>query len=183
MESKEIVALYGMSGLFQLLSQKSGGAIVRSLETKETRFVSTRLHALNPIKGISIYLDNNDSVELMKVFREMLKQETGNPPVDIKIAKEEDVRNYFKTIVPEYDREKVHFSDIKKAIRWFQILKTENLISMEEEPAKVEENKDSDTVPKTTIKTFPKQIDRKLQTTAPKVIPPKQNIMSPKRGG
>ena len=128
MELDDIVSVSGLSGLYKLIAQKSDGVVIQSLETKETKFASSRLHKLSTLKGIGIYLENDDQIELFDVFKEMMKQEVMNPPVDVKSNTEEKVRSYFKTIITLYDPEKVHFSDIRKVILWYQVLKAQNLI-------------------------------------------------------
>ncbi len=140
MEFKDIVAVTGMSGLFKAGTPKSNGLIVTNLEDNKSTFVSSRTHGVTTLENISVFRQNDETIELKSVFIEMLKQETENPPVDSKSSSDE-IKNYFKKIIPDYDEEKVHQSDMKKMLRWFHILKSHNLIK---EEAKEEKNQNEE---------------------------------------
>ena len=127
MEFKDIISVTGMSGLFKAGNQKGDGLIVTKLEDNKSTFVSARSHGITTLENISVFREHDETIELKLVFAEMLKQETTNPPVDAK-ASPDELKKYFKKIIPDYDNERVHQSDMKKMIRWFHILKANNLI-------------------------------------------------------
>lgn len=127
-----------MGGLFKMESHKPSGLIVTSLTEGWTKFVSNREHLFSPLDNISIYTAN-DTVELLDVMLKAYEQKTNNPPVDAK-SDNATLSAYFEKVLPEYDREKVHISDIKKFIKWFQILDEKGILATEiEEKAKEEE--------------------------------------------
>lgn len=132
MEFKDIVAVTGMNGLFKAGNPKSNGLIVTNIEDNKSTFVSSRTHGVTTLENISIFRNHDETIELKLVFAEMLKQETENPPVNSS-ASPEEIKKYFKKIIPDYDEERVHQSDMKKILRWFHILKPHNLIKPEEE--------------------------------------------------
>jgi hypothetical protein len=132
MEFKDIISVTGMSGLFKAGNPKGDGLIVTNLEDNKSTFVSSRNHGVTALENISVFREHDETIELRLVFAEMLKQEAENPPVDVKSAPEE-LKKYFKKIIPDYDEQRVHQSDMKKMIRWFHILKANNLIKTAEE--------------------------------------------------
>ena len=131
MEYREIVAVTGLGGLFHLLTTKSDGAIVRNLEDKSTKFISARLHNVTPIETIEVYT-TGENVRLQEVFKKMLENESTTPPVDPKSADNISFKTYFKTILPEFDEERVYVSDMKKMLKWYKLLKANDLLKFEE---------------------------------------------------
>jgi len=136
MEYREIVAVTGIGGLYHLLTTKSDGAIVRNLADKTTKFISARLHNVTPIETIEVYT-TGENVRLQEVFKKMLDHETAIPPVDPKNADTNTIKTYFKSILPEFDEERVYVSDMKKMLKWYQLLKSNELLKFEEPAADV----------------------------------------------
>ncbi|HRF75859.1 MAG TPA: DUF5606 domain-containing protein [Chitinophagales bacterium] len=137
MRFRDITSITGMGGLFKMESHKPSGLIVTSLTEGWTKFVSNREHLFSPLDNISIYTAN-DTVELLDVMLKAYEQKSSNPPVDAK-SDNATLSAYFEKVLPEYDREKVHISDIKKFIKWFQILDEKGILATEiEEKAKEE---------------------------------------------
>ncbi len=137
MEFHEIVAITGMSGLFRVLSSKSNGVVVTNLEDGKSQFISARVHNISSLENITIYLDNDENRELKYVFADFLKIENETPAPEAK-ASNDDLRNYFTKAIPNHDKVRVHNSDIKKMVRWYHILKANNLVKTEEELKKEE---------------------------------------------
>jgi hypothetical protein len=137
MQYREIVAVTGLGGLFQLIASKQDGAIVRSLEDKSTRFVSSRVHNFTPLESIEVFT-TGDNVNLAEVFKAMLDQEATTAPIDAK-ADNNAVKAYFKNVYPTFDEERVYVSDMKKMVKWYGILKANDLLRFEEEAEPVEE--------------------------------------------
>ena len=144
MEFKDIISISGMPGLFSLVATKSNGIVVKSLEDDKTQFVSSRIHGISSLDNISVYLEQEETTELRKVLRDMQEKETEAGLPDPK-ADPKALQSYFKKIVPNYDSEKVHVSDMKKMVRWYNILKQHNLIPEEDKP---EENGTAEIAPK-----------------------------------
>lgn len=132
MQYREIVAVTGLSGLFQLLTTKSDGAIVRSVAEKTTKFISARQHNVTPLESIEVYT-TGDNVRLQTVFQKMQEQEAAFPPSAVKTNDNAAIKAYFKNIFPEFDEERVYVSDMKKMLKWYEILKADNLLVFEEE--------------------------------------------------
>lgn len=127
MEYREIVAVTGIGGLFQLLTTKSDGAIVRNLTDKSTKFIPARVHNVTPIESIEIYtIDEN--VRLHKVLQAIKDSEATTPLIDAKKADNNTIKTYFKTVFPILDEERVYVSDMKKILKWYELLKANDLL-------------------------------------------------------
>lgn len=130
MQYREIVAVTGLGGLFQLLASKQDGAIVRSLEDKSTRFVSSRVHNFTPLESIEVFT-TGDNVNLAEVFKAMQEKEAEFPLAPAK-ADNNAIKAYFRNVYPSFDEEKVYVSDMKKMVKWYAILKANDLLKFEE---------------------------------------------------
>jgi len=130
MEYSKLVAVTGLPGLFELINSKTDGAIVRSLDDKSTRFVSSRIHSFSHLESIEIYT-TRENVNLVDVLNAMDKA-GGKLPDDKDGAA---VKKYFEKVYPDMDFERVYPSDMKKIVKWFDILKKNNIeIKLTEEP-------------------------------------------------
>lgn len=130
MEYREIVAVTGIGGLFQLLTTKSDGAIVRNLTDKTTKFIPARVHNVTPIESIEIYT-TDENVRLHKVLQAIKDNEAATPLVDVKKADNAAIKNYFKKVYPGLDEERVYVSDMKKIVKWYELLKANDLLNFE----------------------------------------------------
>lgn len=130
MEYREIVAVTGIGGLFQLLTTKSDGAIVRNLTDKTTKFIPARVHNVTPIESIEIYTIE-ENVRLHEVLQAIKDNEATSPIVDVKKADNTAIKNYFKQVFPSLDEDRVYVSDMKKIIKWYQLLKANDLLNFE----------------------------------------------------
>ncbi len=129
MEYKEIVSVTGLGGLFHLLTTKSDGAIVRNISDKSTKFISARKHNVTPLESIEVYT-TGENVRLHEVFQNMKDIESKTAPVDAK-ASGDDIRAYFTTVLPEFDHDRVYVSDMKKMLKWYQLLKENDLLNFD----------------------------------------------------
>jgi hypothetical protein len=143
MDYREIVAVTGLGGLFHLLATKSDGAIVRNLGDKTTKFISARMHNVTPLESIEIYT-TGDNVRLHNVFQKM--KESSVPVLDGKSADNDAVKAYFKGVFPEFDEERVYVSDMKKMLKWYDILKANDLLNFENIGAAAEEAVEAEVV-------------------------------------
>ena len=143
MDYNRIVAVTGLPGLYEVLSSKADGAIVRSLDDKSTKFIASRVHNLSHLESIEVYT-TRDNVTLADVFQAMKESKTQLP--DVKDNKA--LKAYFEKSYPELDFDRVYPSDMKKMIKWFEVLeanqvdftaKPEEEVEGEEVEAKVED--------------------------------------------
>ena len=133
---KNFVAVAGIGGVQKLIVVRQNGLIIENLDTKVRKFVPLRSHEFSPFETVSVYTDDNDTVQLAEVLTNMRNQFVDNPPPAEK-ADSATLRAYFAAILPNFDRDRVHVSDIKKAIKWFTFLQSRDLLK-----DKVEEKKE-----------------------------------------
>ncbi len=117
MEYSKLVSVTGLPGLFELLSSKADGGVVKSLEDKSTKFVSTRVHQFSHLESIEVFT-TTDNVNLVDIFTAMVAS-TEKIPADSDTAA---VKKYFEKVYPAMDFSKVYASDMKKMVKWFGIL-------------------------------------------------------------
>lgn len=130
MEYSKLVAVSGLPGLFELLNSKTDGAIVRSLEDKTARFVSSRIHNFSHLESIEIYTVR-ENANLVDVLNAMEKA-GGNLPDEKDNAA---VKKYFEKVYPDIDFDRVYISDMRKMVKWYDILKKNNVeIKLSEVP-------------------------------------------------
>jgi len=130
MKYNELVAISGLSGLFQLVSTKSDGAIVKNLEDNTTKFVPARLHNVTPLDSIEVFTEE-DNVRLFDVFMDFKKNEESAGEFDVTKADNKKLKEHFGKLFPSYDKDRVYVSDMKKMIKWFAILKRLDLLQEE----------------------------------------------------
>ena len=129
---KDILAISGESGLFKFIAQGKNAIIVEHIETgkRSSAFSSTKVSSL---EDISVFTEKED-LPLGKVFDKIFEKESGGPAIDSK-AETEKLKQYFEEIIPDYSRDKVYASDIKKIILWYNLLQKKEML-VKEEPEK-----------------------------------------------
>ncbi len=130
MEYNKLISVTGMSGLFEMLSSKNDGAIVKSLEDNTTKFVSSRIHNFSHLESIEVYTIR-ENVNLAEVFKAMDASKEVLPSEKDAAA----VKAYFQKVYPDMDFDRVYASDMKKMVKWFGVLKANNItIELTEAP-------------------------------------------------
>lgn len=137
MRYNELVAISGLSGLFQLLSTKSDGAIVKSLEDNSTKFVPARSHNVTPLDSIEVFTQE-ENVRLFEVFMSFKENEAKAGSFELAKADNKAISAHFAKLFPQHDKDRVYVSDMKKMIKWYAILKKLDLL--QEEVPETEEN-------------------------------------------
>ena len=119
MELKDILAISGQPGLYKYVAQSMRGVIVESLidGKRMNASASSRISALTEI---SMYTEGDD-IPLAEVFTRIYASTEGKEAISHK-ASAAELQEAFAAVLPEYDRERVHLSDIKKCFSWFNIL-------------------------------------------------------------
>ena len=171
MEYGKIIAITGMPGLFELVTSKNDGAIVRSLDDKTTKFVSSRVHNFSHLETIEVYTVR-ENVNLIEIFKAMEAKGTRLP--DTKDAS--GLKKYFDEVYPDIDHERVYSSDLKKMIKWFEVLKnngvelklSERIAALDAEETEDQEESDIDTSSEEETATAVKAPAKKATKTAEK---------------
>jgi hypothetical protein len=138
MDLKGILSISGQSGLYKLISQARNGIIVESLEDKK-RMPAYASSKISSLEDIAIYTDKQE-VPLNSIFETIYKKENGGPAINHK-SQPDKLKLYFAEILPNYNRDKVYVSDIKRLLNWYNILQNLGLIKFvgESEPEVKEE--------------------------------------------
>lgn len=124
---EKLVAVTGISGVFRLVANRNNGLIIEDLDSGKRSFASARKHQFSPLETIGIFTDDGKTEELAAIFQKIRETRENNPPCDVD-APAEEVKTYFASLLPTYDRNKVQLGDMKKVIRWFRFLDTRGLL-------------------------------------------------------
>jgi hypothetical protein len=118
----EIATVAGKGGLFKVLKPGRSGLVVESLDDKKIKFVTTPNHKVSVLKEISIFTTTEDGAVGLDTVLRKINSEFGNDPgVDHKSSNDE-LMSFLGYIVPEYDKERVYPSDVKKLVNWYFII-------------------------------------------------------------
>lgn len=145
MTLKDILAISGYNGLYRFISQGRNGIIIEGLTDKK-RVNAASSSRVSALEDIAIYTTDKE-VPLKDIFRSIFQKENGGNAIDPKSSNDK-LKAYFETILPEYDKDRVYTSDIKKVLTWYNLLLVEKIIDMEEDAATEEDLKKSETTEK-----------------------------------
>ena len=123
---KDIIAVSGVPGLHRLVNSRNNGLMLEDIDSGKTRFYSVRKHQFTPLETVAIYT-MMDTVELSEVFKSMTEKSSELPIISAN-APSPEIISYFKEILPDYDRDRVYLSDIKKVLKWYVKLETKGLL-------------------------------------------------------
>jgi len=139
---KGILSISGQSGLFKMVAESKNNIIVESLETLKRMPVHST-SKVSALEDIAIFTENGD-VPLKDIFKAISDKESGGSAISPKSSGNE-LKAYFEKIVPEYDKDRVYISDIKKVLLWYNALKQNDLLdfSETEEESKEAESQES----------------------------------------
>lgn len=122
MEYNKLISVTGFSSLFELVSSKNDGAILKSLDDNTTKFISNRQHQFSHLESIEVYT-NDENVNLSEIFKAMDASAVALPSE----KDNKGIRSYFEQVYPNMDFERVYNSDMKKMVRWFTVIKKNNI--------------------------------------------------------
>ena len=119
MALKDILVISGQRGLFKYISQSRNNVIVENLsDHKRTTIPATT--KISMLKDIAIFTEDSD-VPLCEVFIMIQKKESGGAAIPHK-SSDEELKIYFSEVLPEYDKDRVYLSDIRKIVMWYNLL-------------------------------------------------------------
>ena len=169
MQLSGIISISGKPGLSKIVSQTRTGLIVESLQDGKRSAVHGA-ERVSSLEDISIYTYEEDML-LTEVFTIMLKAAENKAILSHKSSSEE-LKNYLKSVIPNYDEERVYVSDIKKLIQWYNLLLEKDMLKLEseEEEKKADTKKDADSKSAASKKASPKKTKQAGKTKTPKPI-------------
>jgi len=148
MELKEIAAVSGKPGLYKIVKPTRTGLILESMDGKNTKIVTGPHHRVSLLHEISIYTEEYDkTIALGDVFKKIDKEFGDDPGVDGK-SDSDELKAFMEHIVPDYDRDKVYVSDMKKLVTWYGIIKKHAPEVLEEEVMEEEPVEEKKPTPK-----------------------------------
>lgn len=130
MNLEGIISIAGKGGLYKLLSQSRGGFIVESLVDGK-RFPVQSTNNVSSLSDIAMYT-YEEEVPLSEVFNNIAKKENEGPSLNHK-ENPKVLKEYFSTVLPDFDEDRVYNSDIKKVFQWYNILQGAGLVEISDE--------------------------------------------------
>ena len=117
-----ILAISGKPGLYKLISRAKNSLIVEALDETKKRFPTFGTDRIISLGDIAMFTETED-IALYKVLNAIKELEQGKTvSIDYKKASGKELQDYFTKVLPEWDRDRVHNSDIKKLLQWYNIL-------------------------------------------------------------
>ncbi len=127
MNLEPYIAVTGVGPLFKLVTSKTNGLVLQNIEDGKSKFYSVRRHQFTPLGTVAVYTLGG-TTPLVEVMKSMQEKLSSHPPVSVKAEKHE-IEEYFETILPDYDEDRVPIKDMKKIIKWFTFLKDRSLLN------------------------------------------------------
>lgn len=128
-----ILSIAGKPGLYKLVSRGRANLIVEMLDEAHKRMPAFATDRVTSLADIAIYTDADD-VPLMTILASLRDKEQGKEvSLNYKKVSSKELREYFAEILPDFDRERVHDSDIKKLLQWYNILIKNGITDFESE--------------------------------------------------
>lgn len=140
MKLKDFMSISGEHGLYKFIAQGRNAIIVEHLETGK-RSASHGSAKVSSLEDISVFTEKED-LPLSKVFDRIFEKENGGAAPDYK-SDPEVLKTYFQDIIPDYDRERVYHSDIKKIMLWYNTLHQHNLLIRDDPEQKEKPEKEA----------------------------------------
>jgi hypothetical protein len=131
---KGILSISGQPGLFKLVTETKNSIIVESLLTGK-RIPAYSTSKISTLTDISIFTETGE-ILLTELF---IRIKNGEKMISPK-ASTDEIKAFFGEVLPEYDKDRVYVSDMKKILHWYQLLNDQNLL-IEPEEEKTEEIK------------------------------------------
>lgn len=117
-----ILSIAGKPGLYKLVSRSKGTFIVEMLDESHKRMPVFATDRVTSLADVAMYTDA-DEVPLWQVLESVgVKEEKKVSTIDYRKASSADLRSFFAEVLPDFDRDRVHDSDIKKLLQWYNIL-------------------------------------------------------------
>lgn len=128
-----ILAISGKPGLYKLISRGKMNLVVESIDATKKRMPAFGTDRVTSLADIAMFTDADD-IPLKDVLTSLKNKENGQVcSIDPKKVDNSELRKFFSEILPNYDRDRVHDSDIRKLISWYNILIQNGISDFEED--------------------------------------------------
>lgn len=123
MNFKDIATVAGKPGLYKIIKPTRSGVILESLDEKKTKLVAGMSMRVSILNDISIYTMTEEGAEpLESVMKKIETEYKGDTGVD-STSSDSELRAFLKSVLPDFDQERVYISDIKKLNAWYQLIR------------------------------------------------------------
>jgi hypothetical protein len=122
MTLSDIATISGKGGLYKVIAPTKSGVILESLDDAKTRIVATTSHRLSLLHEISIYTTTKEGTVALELILKKIHGEFGVDPGVDSNGDAGELKSFMKSVLPEYDENRVYVSDIKKLLRWYATL-------------------------------------------------------------
>lgn len=127
-----ILSIAGKPGLYKLVSRGKMNLIVEALDETHKRQPAFASDRVTSLADIAMYTEGED-IALADVLAKVRDKEGGKEAsINWRKAKPAELQEYFGEVLPDYDRDRVHVSDIKKLLQWYNILIKAGISNFEE---------------------------------------------------
>src|ERR1700751_4825992 len=136
MDVSGIISISGMPGLYKVVGQMKNGVIAESLTDKKRRPVLSN-QQISTLEDISMFT-TGDNKPVAEILKTIFEKEKGGKCIDHK-ADEKEITAYFESILPDYDKERVHVSNMRKLFNWYNTLQETGNLKLKEDGEKTDE--------------------------------------------
>ena len=142
MDFSKILSISGKSGLFKVVSQMKNAVLVESLIDKK-RFPAFAHDKISSLEEIAVFTVSEDK-PLKEILKSIYEKQEGKSAIDSKSG-DKELKEYFLSLIPDYDQDRVYISDIRKIISWYNLLIENQLLDFTEKTE--DEKNDADKTP------------------------------------
>ncbi len=137
MELSEIASISGKGGLYKVLKPGKAGVLLESLDATKTRLVASTTQRMSVLSEISIYTtDKEGTIGLLDVLKKIKKDFGNDLGVDAN-SEANELKSFLRSVLPNYDQDRVYVSDIKKLVKWYSILSEQAPVILIDKPDEV----------------------------------------------
>lgn len=165
MELKDIISISGVPGLHKIIGKNQNGLIVESLDESKKRFATNMRQRISILSDIAIYT-NDGEMKLWQVLKNAKAAVDAGQTIADGKAGNDEVKASMEILVPDYDKEKVYVSDMKKLLVWYHMIK--DVIDYDKLGVETEEESTEENADQPAKKAADKHAVKNVKTSAPK---------------
>lgn len=122
MELKDLASVSGKGGLFKVVTANKGGVVLESLDEVKTKLVASASSKISLLDEISIYTTTKEGTIPLRDVLKKIKKDFGNDTGVDGDSDGTELKAFLKSVLPEFDENRVYASDIKKLVKWYGII-------------------------------------------------------------
>jgi len=122
MELKDLASVSGKGGLFKVVTANKGGVVLESLDETKTKLVASASSKISLLDEISIYTTTKEGTVPLRDVLKKIKKDFGNDTGVDADSDGTELKAFLKSVLPEFDENRVYASDIKKLVKWYGII-------------------------------------------------------------